>query len=252
MNYNELIEAWKKEEEYVFQGWNFSHLRNRMKVEPLPWKYKQVVKSYMDDNKVMLDMGTGGGEFLLSLNPPAGNTFATEGYPPNVELSTATLSPYGIKVIQVSEDSALPFPDETFDIIINRHEYFCSKEVKRILKPQGIFITQQVGGRNNKELSKFLLGDYPKIINFEFNLESNIKEIESTSLRILESSEYFPISRYYDIGALVYYCKIIQWEFPNFSVERCLEPLLNLQKELEEKGYIESIEHRFFIVAIKE
>lgn len=252
MNYDELIESWKKEEEYVFVGWNFSHLKDRVKIEPLPWKYKQVIKSYMDNKKIMLDMGTGGGEFLLSLNPTPGNTFATEGYPPNVKLSTVNLSPFGIEVRQVYEDTALPFPEETFDIIINRHEYFCPKEVKRILKPQGVFITQQVGGRNNKELSKFLLGDYPNIISFDFNLKTNLKVIEAAGLKVLQKDEYFPVSRYYDIGALVYYCKIIQWEFPNFSVERCLEPLLKLQKILEEKGYIESIEHRFFIVAIKE
>lgn len=252
MNYDELIESWKKEEEYVFVGWNFSHLKDRVKIEPLPWKYKQVIKSYMDNKKIMLDMGTGGGEFLLSLNPTPGNTFATEGYPPNVKLSTVNLSPFGIEVRQVYEDTALPFPEETFDIIINRHEYFCPKEIKRILKPQGVFITQQVGGRNNKELSKFLLGDYPNIISFDFNLKTNLKVIEAAGLKVLQKDEYFPVSRYYDIGALVYYCKIIQWEFPNFSVERCLEPLLKLQKILEEKGYIESIEHRFFIVAIKE
>ncbi|MEG0775004.1 class I SAM-dependent methyltransferase [Clostridium sp.] len=252
MNYDELIESWKKEEEYVFVGWNFSHLKDRVKIEPLPWKYKQVIKSYMDNKKIMLDMGTGGGEFLLSLNPTPGNTFATEGYPPNVKLSTVNLSPFGIEVRQVYEDTALPFPDETFDIIINRHEYFCPKEVKRILKPQGVFITQQVGGRNNKELSKFLLGDYPNIISFDFNLETNLKGIEAASLKVLQKAEFFPISRYYDIGALVYYCKIIQWEFPDFSVERCLEPLLKLQKNLEETGYIESVEHRFFIVAKKE
>lgn len=56
MNYNELIEAWKKEEQYDFKGWNFSHLKERMKEEPLPWKYKKIVKSYMDNKKIMLDM----------------------------------------------------------------------------------------------------------------------------------------------------------------------------------------------------
>ena len=34
----------------------------------------------------LLDMDTGGGEFLLSLGHPFERTAATEGYPPNVEL----------------------------------------------------------------------------------------------------------------------------------------------------------------------
>lgn len=252
MNYNELIEAWKKEEQYDFKGWNFSHLKERMKEEPLPWKYKKTVKSYMDNKKVMLDMGTGGGEFLLSLNPPPGLTFATESYPPNVELSTATLSPHGIEVIQVFDDYNLPFPNETFDLIINRHEFFSAEEVYRLLKPKGVFITQQVGGKNNKELSRYLLGNYPDTITMDFNLESTLREVKSSGLKIMEAEEYFPHSRFYDIGALVYFAKIIQWEFPDFSVEKSLEPLLKLQQDVEEKGYVESIEHRFFIVAIKE
>ncbi|MCF6465537.1 hypothetical protein [Clostridium sp. Cult2] len=31
---------------------------------------------------------------------------------------------------------------ETFELIINKHESYSSKEVKRILKNKGIFITQ--------------------------------------------------------------------------------------------------------------
>ncbi|PRR79867.1 hypothetical protein CLLI_06000 [Clostridium liquoris] len=47
---------------------------------------KKIVKSYMDSDKVMLDMGTGGGEFLLSLNPYRGKTYATEAYLSKIKL----------------------------------------------------------------------------------------------------------------------------------------------------------------------
>jgi len=54
-----------------------------------------------------------------------------------------------------------------------------------------------------------------------------------------------------DIGAIVYFAKIIEWEFPNFSVSRCFDALLNLQNILEKQGCIESREHRFFLVCKK-
>lgn len=57
--------------------------------------------------------------------------------------------------------------------------------------------------------------------------------------------------RFKDIGALVFFAKIIQWEFPNFSVDSCLDRLYELQEKLEKDGFIESIEHRFFIEAVK-
>ena len=45
--------------------------------------------------------------------------------------------------------------DNEFDIVINRHESYNEKELFRILKPNGLFITQQVGAYNNKDLATF-------------------------------------------------------------------------------------------------
>jgi hypothetical protein len=53
------------------------------------------------------------------------------------------------------------------------------------------------------------------------------------------------------VGALVFYAKTIPWEFPGFSVERCLTPLLKLQEGLEEGTPLTTREHRFLIVARK-
>ncbi|MNJ78400.1 hypothetical protein D3C77_761450 [compost metagenome] len=36
--------------------------------------------------------------------------------------------------------------------MINRHEAYSVQELNRILKPGGLFITQQVGGQNNRGL----------------------------------------------------------------------------------------------------
>ena len=44
----------------------------------------------------LLDMETGGGEFLLSLNHPYENTSAIEGYKPNVDYCNKILKPLGI------------------------------------------------------------------------------------------------------------------------------------------------------------
>ena len=101
-------------------------------------------------------MGTGGGEFLLTLNHPYKNTSVTESWGPNVKLCKEKLEPLGVEVKEVFNDNELPFEDDTFDIIINRHESFDIKEIKRILKVDGIFITQQVGGEIMKYYLKHL------------------------------------------------------------------------------------------------
>ena len=223
---------------------------NRWINEELPWDYKEIVNKYLKPDYKLLDMGTGGGEFLLTLNHPYNNTSVTEMWEPNVKLCKEKLEPLGIEVKQIFSDSELPFEDNTFNIIINRHESFDIKEVRRILKPNGIFITQQVGGKNNEKLSKALIKDF-KPLFLENNLDNRVKELEKNFFEILYAKEFFPYMRFKDIGAIAYYAKIIQWEFPNFSVDNCFEELCKLNEELIAKGYVESNEHRFVIVCRK-
>ena len=44
---------------------------------------------------------------------------------------------------------------------------------------------------------------------------------------------------------------IIEWEFPNFSVNNCIENLFKAQEILEKQGVVEGKIHRFLIVAQK-
>jgi SAM-dependent methyltransferase len=251
MDYMKLKEYWLSEEKTSFQGWNFAHIEKRRLDEPLPWDFDKIIHQYLKTNSILLDMGTGGGEYLLNLNHPYQNTYATEAYLPNYELCKRTLSPRGIEIRQVFNGNYLPFENDMFDIIMNRHSSFDIKEVYRLLKPNGLFITQQVGWLNNKELSRFLISDFNEINSREHTLKSNILLIQKQGFIIQKGDEYFPKHKFFDIGALVYYAKIIEWEFPNFSVERCFEQLCILQSIIEKKGYVESKQHRFIIVAQK-
>lgn len=247
MNYEQLKELWKKEESMSFKGWDFSYLDNRWDEEKLPWSYEDILKKYLKAEYKLLDMGTGGGEFLLSLKHPYHKTSVTEMWEPNVKACKKKLSPLGIDVHQIYDDKELHFWDNSFDMIINRHESFDVKEVKRILKSSGIFITQQVGGRNNESLSNRLIkGFEPQFKNVDLN--NRVKELEENSFGIIYKEEYFPYLRFYDVGAIVYFAKIIEWEFPKFTVNSCFSELCKFQEELKQKLYIESFEHRFIIV----
>ena len=81
MNKKELYAIWKQEEDVAhIHGWDFSHLRNRYEEEnDLPWSYESIVRSYLTEEKRILDFDTGGAEFLLSLGHPYEMTAATEG-----------------------------------------------------------------------------------------------------------------------------------------------------------------------------
>jgi len=116
----QLIEEWLKEEErFNLIGWDFSCVAESWVTENIPWDYGKIIKSILKNTDTLLDMGTGGGEFLLSLEHPYKKTYVTEAYPPNVELCKSKLAPLGITVAQTFEDDQLPFADECFNIIIN-------------------------------------------------------------------------------------------------------------------------------------
>ncbi|BBP87889.1 hypothetical protein BsIDN1_15070 [Bacillus safensis] len=63
-----------------------------MKSELLSWSYGSIATSLVQNAKSMLDMGTGGGEFLSKLRPFPTSVYATEGYLPNVPIKKRTIN----------------------------------------------------------------------------------------------------------------------------------------------------------------
>lgn len=246
----ELLEKWLEEERTAhIKGWDFSHIHNRYKEEDeLPWDFKTVIKKYLTEDMTLLDMETGGGEFLLSLNHPYALTSATEGYPPNVDYCREKLLPLGIDFKEADGFEALPFGEDYFDLITNRHGDYEISELQRTLKKGGLFITQQVGAENDIELVELLLGKaerpYPKQY-----LEIKRQELIEAGFDILESGEAYRPIRFYDVGALVWFAKIIEWEFPGFAVKTHLPQLYRAQEILDDTGVIEGSVHRFYLVA---
>ena len=98
------------------------------------------------------------------------------------------------------------------------------------MKKDGIFITQQVGAENDRELIEILLPEYKDLPYSEHYL--NIKQQEISE-------------------ALVWFAKIIEWEFPNFSVKSHLDNLYKIQEIIEANRVAEVRIHKFFIVSKK-
>ena len=251
MKSEELKALWKQEETCAhIQGWDFSHIHGRYEEEEPPWDYAAVIHNFLRDDMKLLDYDTGGGEFLLSLGHPCLNTAATEGYPPNVALCRKKLLPLGIDFRACKDAAHIPFADGAFDIIIDRHGDFVPTEILRLLKKGGLFITQQVGSRNDRELVTMVLPGAEPPFPHE-NLPEQRKAFEDAGFEILRAEESFLPIRFYDVGAFVWFARIIEWEFPGFSVDRCFDRLLALQKTVKERGQIEGTSHRYLIVARK-
>lgn len=252
MEEHDLISIWKQEEDVAhIHGWDFSHLDGRYTEETdLPWDYRRIILNHLKPEMKLLDVDTGGGEFLLSLHHPCENTSAAEAYPPNAELCKETLLPLGIDFRTGDGKDALPFEDASFDMVINRHGDFNVTDIHRILKDGGIFITEQVGAENDRELVELLLGKTALPFPEQY-LEIARKKFCDAGFDILDAQESFRPIKFYDVGALVWFAHIIAWEFPDFSVERCKKRLLDAQQQLEQHGSIEGRIHRFLLVCEK-
>lgn len=181
----------------------------------------------------ILDYDTGGGEFVLSLGHPYDKTYVTEGFLPNVELCKKRLLPLGIHFKECHDPSHIPYNDEMFDMIMNRHGDFNVEEFYRLLKEGGMVLPET---------------DMPFP---DLYLRKQKEIFENKGFHIIEAKEDFRPIYFYNVGAFVWYAHIIEWEFPNFSVDRCFERLLKMQETIENKGRIEGTIHRYLIIAKK-
>ena len=248
------VEQWLDEEKAAhIKGWDFSHIQDRFAAEiDLPWDYQALVYRYLKPEQYILDIDTGGGEFLLSLQHPYDKTSATEAFPPNVRLCKDVLLPLGIDFREADGNGKYPFKNEQFDLVINRHGAYNPTEIARVLKSDGIFITEQVGAENDRDLAALLLPTLPAPPFPEQYLDIAAGKFKENGFSIVDGQEAFRPIRFWDVGALVWFAHVIEWEFPNFTVESCLPNLFTAQKILREKGVIEGRTHRFLLIAKKD
>lgn len=233
------------------KGWDWSWYEERTQVEPLPWDYESEARLLVAGSQAVLDIDTGGGELFSRLGPFPMVTWATEGYPPNVALARARLEPLGVQVADISEiGGLLPFVDDTFDLVLNRHGGFYADELERVMQSGGRFYTQQVGGENCLELNQSLQDD----VQFEYShcsLTYVTHTFAQAGLKIITAKEYFAQRKLFDIASVVFYLKAIPWQIENFSVDIYREKLLRLHKQIQRDGAFIVREHRILIEAIK-
>ncbi len=240
----------KEAEEQAFEGWDFSYLRGRWETDSLTWDYRAIVENHLPPANALLDMGTGGGEFLSSLSPLPPRTSATEAYPPNIKAAREQLEPLGVVVKVVEDDEKLPFEDDKFDLVINRHEAYSVTEILRILEPMGVFITQQVGDSDSRELNEGLGIDDGQNLG-EWSMHSATQALAEAGFNVLQNAEAMPQTRFFDVGAIVYYAKIIEWQFLGFSIDTHRPQLLKIHEHILEHGAWTMTSHRFLITAQK-
>ena len=246
----EWLNDLKKEEKESFSGWDFSYIHKRIINPKLPWDYLKIAKKLVKKSTSVLDMETGGGEVFSSFAPFPNHAVAYEGYKPNVSIAKKKLKPLGVKVVEVNKIDSLPFREEEFDLILNRHGAVNAKETYRILKKGGTFLTQQVTGSEDLQDLVKEFKAHRKFSNI--TLEKYLNELKKAGFKIIIAKKHKGKLRFKDVGAIVYYLRAIPWIVEGFSVNTHLPYLENLQNKLIKNKKLEFDTARFLILAKKE
>lgn len=216
-------------------GWSFEDLRGYAE-DAAPWRFDSLAGSLVQMSHALLDIGTGGGEFLAALAedlPDA--TAATEGWAPSLAVARERLEPLGVEVVEHdphAPGATLPFDAGRFDLVLDRHAAFSSPEVARVLAPGGIFLTQQVGADD--------LADLLEVFDLETpfpdsTLEHVERELTEAGLRIERSGAFRGRALFSDMPSLLRYLRRVPWTAPaDLSVDTHRDQLHELAARIDE------------------
>lgn len=196
-----------------------------------------------------LDLQTGGGEVLAGIPNPPPVLAATEGWPPNVEVARRNLAPLGGVVVEAEYDAPLPFPDDSFDLVSSRHPIANPwREIARVLRPGGTFLSQQIGAGDGAELKEFFLGlqDYggwtPDVLRVEAEAVGlRVDRLEPAKLRM----------EFFDLAAVVHFLRKVIWIVPGFEAGKYRDKLAELHRMIEADGKFVAHSRRVLVEAVK-
>lgn len=126
-------------------GWDFSAMK--VVSEPAGWDFYDEVTRCTQPSDLLLDIGTGGGEAVLSIAKHAHLLVGIDLAQAMVETSQRNLAKAvncsNVRFMQMDANN-LQFPNHFFNIVSCRHSAFSPTEVYNVLAEDGVFLTQQV------------------------------------------------------------------------------------------------------------
>ena len=118
-----------------------------------------------------------------------------------------------------------------------------------MLRPGGHYLSQLVGPYSLRDLSDYLTG--PLLGGSARNPDAAVAAAERAGLVVTALEAERPRTEFYDIGAVVYFLRLVVWIVPDFSVARYRDRLRTLHEQIVRDGAFATTASRFLIEALK-
>lgn len=184
-------------------NWDFSYIKYQTERE-LTWEFYDQIRKHTNTNSLCLDIGTGGGEKVLTRYPEVGMLIATDFSEEMIKTANQNLQKHLIenqnknkKVKFVQMDNLnMTFPANLFDLVSARHTVINAKQIYETLKPGGVLIIEGVDKEDCWEL-KELFGR-GQAYNDEVAIsDKDFQDIKSAGFTEIEKVEIFE-DEYYE------------------------------------------------------
>lgn len=237
-------------------GWDFSCVK-AIEDEPA-WVYGEVVRRHLQPENIVLDLGSGGGEVFLGFAADLALGYGIDQSSERLQAAVQNQQAAGAGNIRflAMDAGSLAFPDSSLDIVLGSFAGYDVAEVARVLRPGGIFITQQIGDRDTQNIfDVFGWGSYGDHWRQRYAAKGDVylptvqtaKDFEAAGCTVMHYEEYDVPQWYLDIGSLVFFLKASPLPWP-FAPETYAAPLtLLLERYGSERG-IETNAHRELLI----
>jgi SAM-dependent methyltransferase len=226
-------------------GWDFSWFAGRATEQRPSWGYAGLVADRLGRAGTALDVQTGGGEvFAWSV------AHATRA--PRLLVAVEEWQPLvaAQRVDHVVQAAGLPFRDDVFDLVVSRHPVRTDwAGTARILRPGGLFLSQQVGAGTNRELSEAMLGPLPP--PDRQHPEQIAAAARAAGFEVLQVRAERLRAEYHDIAAVAHFLRKVVWTVPGFTIEKFRPQLRAVHDEITATGRFVSYATRVLIEARK-
>ena len=126
-------------------NWDFDEFE--IETESLTdWDLYDQLRRFAGPDARVLDLGTGGGEKLLSFFPDCAEILGTDYSPAMIETARRNLAATGRRnsSFRVMDNLAMDVPDDHFDVVVARHTVTDPVQLKKCLKSRGHLLIRGV------------------------------------------------------------------------------------------------------------